>query len=565
MKVYGAIPEPTNLSHLTDNPPVTDSMNEAVNSSAALPSQYDLRDYGHITTIKNQNPYGTCWAFASVGALESNYLIQNPGANVPDLSELHLAWYAFRDSRQGYAFPLNNSSESILNQGGWPSISVAMFSRMSGPALESELPYTNAGNVSSVTSGRTPESYSRPFKLKDAYLIGRITASNRDIVKNFVINNGAVMIAYSHSGSDMSGSSYYNFDTRTNHAVEIIGWDDDYPRSNFKNQPSANGAWLVRNSWGNTWGLNGCFWMSYEQYISSAAVFIAENTTEGLKHYGHDELGSISAVSYQWSANVFKAEDNEKIIEIGFYTKDNNAPYTIYVNKLGSDIPVNPGTPSSPVLSGTMPNAGYHTLKLTNPIELQKGEYFSVILRAGKSSGYQYVSAVESHHKSGGVAVNEGESYFASANTPVSSNWTDGKRISNGPFNACVKAFTVPSESQVVNPSITTSSLPEGRVGERYSYTLSATGTTPLTWSVSGLPNGLSLSGSTITGTPTQSGSFSVYVSVNNAEGTDTKTLSLTIAASSRGGGSSGGGGCSSFSGMYVLLAASLFVFMKKR
>ena len=560
LEFYGAIPEPTDLSHLEDNPPVNSSVNDSVYASA-LPSRYDLRDYGHITDIKNQDPYGTCWAFASIGAIESNYLVQNPGGTVPDLSELHLAWFAFRDSRQGYSFPLNYSDKHILNQGGFHSMPVAMFSRMSGPALESDLPYSRASNVNTLTSGRLPESYTRPFKLKDAYTIGKINESNRDFVKNIVINHGAVMISYLHSSEGVHGSSYYNPSEKTNHAVEIIGWDDNYSRSNFRNQPSSNGAWLIRNSWGEYGDENGCFWMSYEQNIGNATAYIIEDTIEGLRHYGHDELGSTSSVKYQWSANIFKAQDNEKIIEVGFYTKDNNVPYTIYINKLGSELPVNPGTLSSPVLSGTMANACYHALSLTNPIELEKGEYFSVILKSGKSSEYDYVSAIESRLR--GSMVNEGESYFASSNTPVSSDWTDGKRISTGPFNACVKAFTVPSSTEIVKPSITSSRLPDGKTGERYSFTLTASGTNPITWSVSGLPEGLSLSNSTITGTPSKSGSFSVYVSAKNLAGSDTKTLSLTI--TSGNGDDKPGPDCSSFSGIHVLLALSIYAFMKKR
>lgn len=562
LEFYGAIPEPSDLSHLEDNPPVNASVNDSVYASA-LPSRYDLRDYGHVTDIKNQDPYGTCWAFASIGAIESNYLVQNPGGTVPDLSELHLAWFTFRDSRQGYSFPLNDTDKHILNQGGFHSMPVAMFSRMSGPALESDLPYSRASNVSTLTSGRLPESYARPFKLKDAYTIGRITQSNRDTVKNIIINHGAVMISYLHSSNGVQGSSYYNPSEKTNHAVEIIGWDDNYSRSNFRNQPSSNGAWLIRNSWGEYGDENGCFWMSYEQNIGNATAYIIEDTIEGLRHYGHDELGSTSSVKYQWSANIFKAQDNEKIIEVGFYTKDNNVPYTIYINKLGSELPVNPGTLSSPVLSGTMANAGYHALSLTNPIELEKGEYFSVILRSGKSSEYDYVSAIESRYR--GSTVNEGESYFASANSPVSSDWTDGKRISTGPFNAFIKAFTVPSSTEIVKPSITSSRLPDGKTGERYSYTLTASGTNPITWSVSGLPEGLSLSNSAITGTPLKSGSFSVYVSAKNLAGSDSRTFTLTIASGSSGKSGGGGGGCSSFSGIHVLIALSLSAFMKKR
>ncbi len=86
-----------------------------------------------------------------------------------------------------------------------------------------------------------------------------------------------------------------------------------------------------------------------------------------------------------------------------------------------------------------------------------------------------------------------------------------------------------------IAPSITTTSLPGGTVGTAYSQALAATGDTPITWSiVSGngnLPGGLSLSGNTISGTPTASGTFSFTVKAANSAGNVTKALSITVAA----------------------------------
>jgi len=85
-----------------------------------------------------------------------------------------------------------------------------------------------------------------------------------------------------------------------------------------------------------------------------------------------------------------------------------------------------------------------------------------------------------------------------------------------------------------VPPAITTASLPNGTVGTVYSQTLTATGDTPITWSiVSGnLPNGLSLSGDTISGTPSTAGTFNFTVIATNGAGNDTKALSITISDS---------------------------------
>ena len=104
-----------------------------------------------------------------------------------------------------------------------------------------------------------------------------------------------------------------------------------------------------------------------------------------------------------------------------------------------------------------------------------------------------------------------------------------------GTGNYCGKAehyFTI-SESTAAAPTITTDTLPNGKVGEAYSHTLTADGTTPITWSVSGsaLPEGLKLNETTgeISGTPTAEGTAKFTVKAENSAGSDTKELSITI------------------------------------
>ena len=133
---------------------------------------------------------------------------------------------------------------------------------------------------------------------------------------------------------------------------------------------------------------------------------------------------------------------------MAFHTADNNVPYEIYINKLGKIHTQNPGIPENLTASGTMKYAGYHTISLSNPVEVSEGEYYSVIVNLGTSSAYNYPTAVEDTGAFKAVSVRTGESYFAYAETkPELSDWKDGKNITDDgesrACNACIKVFTL--------------------------------------------------------------------------------------------------------------------------
>ena len=453
VEFYGSIPDPLDLSHLADNPVNASGFMAA----ATLPANYSSKTSGLLPDVRNQGSYGTCWTFSSLGVLETSYNVQANSLTAPDLSELYQAWFAFRDPREGYSFTLFDRNSEILSQGGNNSMAIAFMSR-AGTVLESALPYTQASNVSSLTEGRTPDNYAHSLRLREAYRIGSVTEANRDEIKRLIMTHGAVAVSYHHDKSGVSQSSYYFSSQRGyGHAVALVGWDDDYTGNNF----ISKGAWLAKNSWGTNWGDGGYFWISYSQTIGDCAVYVADTSSSELTCRGYDVLTNAGRINYHWSANIFRAEGKEAIREVAFHTADNNSPYEIYINVLSKDFyPANPGIPGIALLSGTMPYAGYHTVSLNSPVELEDGEYYAVIVKLGSASTYEYVTAVEDTGTFSAASVNAGESYFArDESVPTLSDWKDGKTITDTgtgrPCNACIKAFTVDASSPEPEPEPT--------------------------------------------------------------------------------------------------------------
>ena len=292
----GAEPEPVDYSHLAANPPVFSDAEISAFSASALEAEYNPTGIG-VSPVRDQtHDYRTCWAFAALGTLETSYIHQGYGTTAPDLSELHLAWYTYMDSR----YPENlttvskkYANDSVLNFGGTNKKAVAFLSR-AGVASESDMPYTSVSTIGTLKSNdvmpgaKRPESYEHPLRLKEVYEFGAVTADNRDTVKTMIKRYGAVAITYDGSKHYDNLKAYYHAsDIGYGHAVSIVGWNDNYSVDNFSEKPSSNGAWLAKNSYGTSAGENGFFWLSYEQKIGSAAVYVAADSKVN-KLYGHD-------------------------------------------------------------------------------------------------------------------------------------------------------------------------------------------------------------------------------------------------------------------------------------
>ncbi|MBO4211211.1 MAG: hypothetical protein J5878_00960, partial [Oscillospiraceae bacterium] len=118
----------------------------ASNTRATLPSSYDSRNYGYITPVRNQNPYGTCWTFGTMASVEA-YMIKHgiisgdtgaAATTAMDLSESHLAWFNYTNAYDKLGMLTGDSSKPVgdtfLDLGGNGAMSTYTLMRWEGPA-----------------------------------------------------------------------------------------------------------------------------------------------------------------------------------------------------------------------------------------------------------------------------------------------------------------------------------------------------------------------------------------------------------------------------------------------
>ena len=588
----GLLPGPIDNSHLADNPP-------AVTVSNDLPTSYDSRLTTGLPPVRNQGTYSTCWAFASLGAIEADYFAQKFTSlgTSPDLSELHLAWFTYKDPSMDYKI---KTGTPVLDQTGNADRAEAFLNKVTlSPVEETEMPYTVAGTENSTSDSKIQSFLNGKgagdFKglritFKERNDFGYITDDNIKLVKRAIMEHGAVYFTFMALDSAFNSSKTAFYTTQANpiykHAVLLVGWNDDYAVENFAATPTRKGAWLVRNSYGEDWNNNGgYFWLSYAHMdtsnnnpLSDASVFIiredpakqedVQSENQDLQVQDHAPNGRTMNITSKWAANIFKSSRNENLIRVAFHTTDNNASYKIFVNNFGKKSPTDPGEAEIPLTSGTISYAGYHTIDLPEAIKLYDGDYFSVIVKLTLSSDYSFPTGVEaSLDQYANVTVTSGESFFA-AGEPVPSVWIDGANVANGPYNACIKVFTVARASTETKPQILTAALPDATVGQAYNFTLESSGTQEIEWRSGNIPEGLALSRKGIlSGQPSRAGEFSINLTAFNDVGVTEKIITLRVNSSSENGTgdnplSSSGGGCNS--GVGIILALGLFLMRRK-
>ena len=354
-------------------------------SYAANASRFDARDSGLVTSVKDQNPYGMCWAFSMASLMETSLLIQGKGTY--DLSEEHLAY--FIANRQND--PLGNTAndrnvQPDYREGGNNYIAASFLSTWSGMTTQDDVPNFIVPNKS--------KAYNTAAYLRESAVSDYSESRMKMLLGEYKSVSFMYYMEDAYFNTDTAAYSYNGYNTnQVNHVATVVGWDDTYSASNFSKASGVteDGAWIVKNSWGADWGDDGYLYVSYKDPTICALVSVRANTKVNYpNNYFYDGTSSIDVYVTlkpgESAANIFKATagngKTEVLGEVDVTTLDDKNIYSVqvYTNLKDKSNPVS-GTPASNVSY----NTAYHNIAGTytaavSEVKLSPDSYYSVVI-----------------------------------------------------------------------------------------------------------------------------------------------------------------------------------------
>lgn len=263
MGIFAYTPSPVNFHKYRIN-----------HKRTTLPNRYDSRDLGIVFPARNQGETGTCWAFTACEVMRTLYHKNNLKCD-------NLAPIVYVNCAKNLGY-----TNVTLDSGGNENIISTMNARLITPVNQSSVPVVTTWNH---------ECPSYEEKDIHGYVLGTELLPENDhiAIKKAIMKYGSVFSSMKFIETYYNEHTYfyeYKGQEQSDHAVNIIGWDD------------TKRIWIVKNSWGTTdFGEKGVFWVSYDDInISNRVIVFNQNVDkQDIDNvYGYSNTGATQRFGF---------------------------------------------------------------------------------------------------------------------------------------------------------------------------------------------------------------------------------------------------------------------------
>lgn len=441
----------------TTNKDLSASVGNTFNVDYKTLRKFSLLDYGKVSKAHDQEKTNMCWTFATTSTIESSLLIEQN--KEVDLSEKHIDYSTIYTLDDGAKNPFGYYSKT-KDVGGNYYLSGAYLSAGRGPILETKLPWSTTSSSKSNTLNQKSDYYVNEID----YISSKSCDANTILaIKKNLTEYGAIGAQiYAETPTYVSNdklSYYYNGNNTINHALTIVGWDDDYSASNFKTTPKGNGAWLTKDTYptiftGNSTIPAGYHYVSYYDTNICASLMSAykvETTSFDNKYTNniHGFSGNIATTdaSSIIFKNIYTKQNNasEKLSKVNIFTGYPGDKYEIYYSD------VDDYSKAVKIGEGTATKEGYTSINTSKNISITSEKFYiylkytTAYTEADTGKTY-YVFPVEAFAAS---STAEDKWYYV-ANKPSgvsyysidSTSWIDTTTNNSLQFYPVMSAFT---------------------------------------------------------------------------------------------------------------------------